>query len=326
MKPKQNRYETEFLTLFDTMTQIVGYADNEESFQKSAQLIHDDLEEYHELYNIYEDYPGVNNIKMINDNAGIKPIVVNKKIIDLLLFAKEAYALTDGKVNVAFGSVLKIWHDHREDGIENPEDATLPTEEELETAARHVDIEDVVIDQEKSTVYLADAQMRLDVGAIAKGFATEAICENAEKYGFSSALISVGGNVRAIGEKANNGGVWKVGIRNPYDQNDGTLSLVGLDDQSLVTSGVYERYYTVNHKQYHHIINPETLFPADYFVSVSILCNDSGLADALSTALFNMSYEEGAKLIETIPDAEALWAFSDGSVSYSTHFKEFTTE
>ncbi|MEL7655216.1 MAG: FAD:protein FMN transferase [Bacillota bacterium] len=319
---EKKRYEAEFLTLFDTVTRIVGYSDNKEEFTKKVQMIHDSMEEYHQLYDIYNDYPGINNIKTINDQAGIAPVKVDRRIIDLLLFSKKAYEMSDGKVNVAFGAVLKIWHDHRTMGIEDPEKATLPSMDQLAEASKHTNIDQVIIDEENSTVYLEDPEMRLDVGAVAKGYATEEVTNIALKNEFTSVLISVGGNVRGIGEKEDSHTPWKVGVQNPYDQNGENISQVTLKDESLVTSGIYERYFTVNGKNYHHIIDPVTLFPAEYFVSVTILCPDSGMADALSTSVFNMSFDQGKALIESLPETEAMWAFQDGTIKYSSNFQE----
>ncbi|MBN7774604.1 FAD:protein FMN transferase [Clostridium aminobutyricum] len=322
---EKKRYETEFLNLFDTVTRIVGYADSEEEFTKQVQMIHDDLEVYHQLYDIYNDYPGVSNIKTINDQAGLAPVKVDQKIIDLLKFSQEAYNMSDGKVNVAMGAVLKIWHDHREAGTEDPEKATLPSVEELQAASEHTDINQMFIDEKNNTVFLKDPKMSLDVGAIAKGYATEMVSKFAEKNGVTSMLLSVGGNVRSIGKRGD-GAEWKVGVQNPYDQNGKNISKVSLTESSLVTSGIYERYYRIDGKIYHHIIDPVTLFPASYFVSVTILCPDSGMADALSTAVFNVPFEEGKALIERLPDTEALWAFADGTIKYSSHFKDYVSE
>jgi thiamine biosynthesis lipoprotein len=321
---KKQRYEAQFLELFDTVTTIIGYSASEEEFTKQANLIRDDLEQYHHLYDIYHDYEGINNIKTINDQAGIAPVKVDRKIIDLLLFAKEAYQMTDGQMNIALGAVLKIWHEHREAGIANPDAATLPDTDQLKAAFLHTNIDQVIIDEANSTVYLADPEMSIDVGGVAKGFATEQVARTAEKNGFTSGLISVGGNVRSIGMRGD-GTAWKVGIQNPFDQNGQDISKVELTSASLVTSGVYERYYTVNGKNYHHIIDPDTLYPAEYYVSVSILCPDSGEADALAK-IFNMPFEQGLALVESLSDVEALWVFPDGHVEMSSHFEDYISK
>ncbi len=319
------RYEAQFLVLFDTMTTIVGYEESREEFAGYVQVIYGSLEESHRLYDIYNDYDGLSNIKTINDNAGKTPVKVDRRIIDLLLFAKEEYTKTRGKTNVAFGSVLEIWHEYRERGIDNPEDAEVPPVEILREAGRHTDINQVIIDEKASTVFLKDPEMSLDVGAIAKGYAVEQAALIAIQNGFQSGLISVGGNVRAVGRKNGSGALWNVGVHNP-DETGGrkNLTVAYLSDMSLVTSGDYERYYTVGDKKYHHIIDPETLFPAEYFTAVTILCKDSGIADALSTAVFNMPFEQGLELIESMPDTEALWVFKNGEIKYSAGFLAYT--
>ena len=110
-KDQPRRFEAEFLELFDTVTQITGYAPNKEIFTQQVQSIHDELKEYHELYDIYDSYDNLNNLKTINDNAGIAPVKVDKRIIDLLLLGREMYEISAGTINIAYGSVLSIWHD-----------------------------------------------------------------------------------------------------------------------------------------------------------------------------------------------------------------------
>lgn len=322
-KEKQ-RYEAQFLSLFDTMSQIVGYADTKEEFEEFSNFIHSELKVYHELYDIYNDYDGINNIKTINDNAGKKPVKVDKKIIDLLIFSNEQYKVTNGAFNIAMGSVLSIWHDYREEGLSDPYNASLPPLEKLTEASKHINIDDIVIDEENSTVFLNDPLMSIDVGSVGKGYAVEMVCRSAKQKGYDNALVSVGGNVRAIGKKADNGGNWNVGIQNPDTESDKkNLYIMSIDNMSLVTSGDYQRYYTVDGKQYHHIINKDTLMPSDYFKAVTILTKDSALADVLSTAVFNMPYDEGKKLISSLDDTYALWVMKDGSMKYSDGFEKF---
>lgn len=319
--PVLTRYDAQFLQLFDTITTMVGYAKDKAVFTSYAQELHDQLEQYHKLYDIYNTYDGINNIKTINDNAGIKPVVVDQRIIDLLDFSKEMYQKTGGSFDVAMGSVLSIWHDYRTRGIDNPKEAQLPPMEDLKKAAEHMDFDNVIIDRKASTVYLADPKMSLDVGAVAKGYATEMVCRKLEADGLDHALVSVGGNVRAIGTK-DDGSKWKVGIQNPDVSSEKKyLHTVDLEEMSLVTSGSYQRYYTVDGVRYHHIVKPDTLMPWNEYDSVSILCADSGLADALSTALFNMKQQDGQALVESLDGVEAMWLYPDGTEAYSPGFK-----
>ena len=307
------------------MTQVIAYCESEEEFNTQMQALHQDLVAYNQLYDIYNDYAGVVNVKAINDNAGKAPVQVDDRILSMLELAQQMYELTGGKINIAMGSVLGIWHDHREAAEKDASDAdnTLPTQEELEAAARHCDINDLVIDEDAKTVYLSDPEMSLDVGSVGKGYAVEMVCRAAEARGLTSALVSVGGNLRAIGTKPD-GSQWSGGVEDPWNASDvytassSYVSGVNMSDMALVTSGNYQRYYVVDGVRYHHLIDPDTLWPARYFDSVSVLSPDSGAADCLTTGLFCMSLEDGQKLIESLDGVEALWCTPDGEVIQSS--------
>lgn len=315
--PGQNtpqRYTATFLDVFDTVTTIVGFADSEEVFTQQAQAIHDELLRYHQLFDIYNEYEGIANIKTVNDAAGGEAVKVESEIIELLKSCKEYYMLTGGKVNAAMGSVLLLWHEARSDAYDDPANAYLPDQAKLEEAAEHTDFDDVILDEENSTVRIADPSLRLDVGAIAKGWATQRVAEKAPV----GMLISVGGNVCATGPK-NGNSPWVVGIQNP-DGGD-YLHTVYVETGCVVTSGDYQRTFPVDGKFYHHIIDPDTLYPSEYFRSVTVVCADSGLADALSTALFVLPLEEGMALAKQC-GVEAMWMHTDGTLSYTPGFAD----
>lgn len=315
-QPEQKQYTATFLNLFDTVTTVIGRAESEEVFREKAQKIHDDLQVYHRLFDIYNDYEGIVNLKTVNDNAGIGPVKVQPTIIELLTDCKEYYHLTGGKVNVFMGSVLALWHDARADGIRDPKNARLPSTEKLKEAANHRDIDSVLIDEKAATVYITDPEMRLDVGAIAKGWATQRVADSAP----TGMLISVGGNVCATGPKKEDGTPWVIGIQDP-DQTDKNLHALYVTQGSVVTSGDYQRTYVVEGKHYHHIIDPVTLMPATYWRSVSIVCQDSGLADALSTGLFLMDKEQG-EILANQCGAEVLWVAADGTQYMTDGFRQ----
>ncbi len=293
---------------FDTVTTVMGYAKDKAEFDRISGEILAELLEYHKLFTIYEAYDGMENLCTLNEK---KTAVLDSRIIDMLLFAKEMYALTEGKVNVAMGSVLSLWHDCRTAAGEDPENAVLPSAEALSQAAEHMDIEKLLIDAETCTVTLADSAMTLDVGAVAKGYAVEMAARALESRGITGYVINVGGNVRAIGTKPSGDG-WTAGIENPDQSSTDYLAYVALRGGALVTSGSYQRYYTVDGKRYHHIIDPETQMPSDGYSSVSVLCESSALADALSTALFCMSLEDGMALVDALEGVEAMWVTPDG--------------
>ena len=309
--------------VFDTVTLFMGYADSQETFDEQALILKKELARYHEYYTIYSSYDYVNNLRTINLNAGIAPVKVDQEIIDLLKFSIELYEKTDGEINIAMGSVLSIWHNYRTEGTNHPENAKLPSMEELQEAAKHTDINQIIIDEEASTVYLADPKMSLDVGSIGKGYAVQKVAEYARELGYNNLIINCGGNVAAVGPRVDDS-LWTLGIQNPdLTAKDDVIKRVTFADKCLVTSGDYQRFYTVDGVEYCHIIDPDTLMPADHFTAVSIIASHSGMADALSTALFNMTYEEGLALINSIEDAEAIWIFEDGSIKYSENFENY---
>ncbi len=311
------RFEGSFLDVFDTVTKVVIYENTQQEAEARFEAIHALLIEYHKLSDIYNEYEGVNNAATINANAGKAPVAVDEKLIDLLEYAKEMYAATDGKMNIAMGSVLSVWHEYREEGIADPENAALPPMETLREAAGHTDIDKLVIDRAAGTVYLADEAMSIDLGAIAKGYAAQRVVEAMKAEGVSSLLLSVGGNVCSIGGRAD-GKSWKVQVESPWGGD--ALATVGVNDLCLVTSGNYQRRYEVDGQYYHHIIDPETLMPSLYFASVTVLAADSGMADALSTALFNMSLEEGQKLANAM-GVDAYWVDNDGTETMTDGFR-----
>ena len=303
---------------FDTVTTVTGYAESKEAFDAVADEAFALLAEYHRLYSIYHRFDDLENLYTVNElTDGVhRTVTVDRRIIDLLLYAKEMYALTDGTVNVAMGSVLSLWHDHRTVGADDPENASLPSMERLREAAKHTDIDDVIIDETACTVTLADPQMKLDVGAVAKGYAAQRVAEAIARKGVGGYVLNVGGNVCTVGTKPD-GETWTVGIEDPDGTSD-YLEYLSLSDKCVVTSGSYQRYYYVDGERYHHIIDPETLMPAKGYVSVSVVCNDAGLGDALSTALFCLPQEEGRALVESVPEAEAMWIKEDGAKTVSS--------
>ena len=322
-----NKYSDSFFDTFDTLVQVVGYTETEEEFNSYVEKIEARFQYLHKLYDIYNNYEGINNVKTINDNAGVKPVKVEKEIIDLIIFAKEWHGRTNGQTNIAMGPVLKIWHEYRQEGEYNPENAELPPMDKLVEANQYTDINKVIVDTEKSTVYLADKRMSLDVGAIAKGYATELVAKEIMAEGFTSGIISAGGNVRVLDKPLD--GVrerWGIGIQNPntsiVPNDNSVLETLFINNASVVTSGDYQRYYVVDEKRIHHLIDPRTLMPGEHYRAVTVVASDSGLADALSTAVFLMPYEESKELVNSMDGVEALWVMHDGTIEATDGMKE----
>ncbi|BFK23636.1 FAD:protein FMN transferase [Massilimicrobiota timonensis] len=327
---------------FDTITTYMSYVSSEDEFNEQCDYIEEQLNYYDQLFDKYNTYNGMNNLKTINDNAGKKAIEVDQPLIDLLNLSIERNRKISSKVNIAFGSVINIWHDYREEAESHDGVGTVPSDVELEKANQHTSIDSIEIDEKKKTVYINDALVSIDVGATAKGYAIELIKDGLIEMGVDNFLLSGGGNVASHGQrKIQKEGEFYlddcadkfcVGIESPQDgnyaasaddpdsENEAVLVVQG---ESIVTSGDYQRFYQdVNGVRYHHLIDPETLYPAVHFRSVSIITEDSGLADFLSSAVFLMEYEEGLKLVNSLDGVEAIWLLEDGKIKMSDGLKD----
>lgn len=318
-------YTVTWWDVFDTVTVVTGYASSEEEWQQQTDALHQDLVQYHQLFDIYNEYDGLTNMAAVNARAGQEPVTVDEDLFALLQFGQQAYELTDGACNIAAGTVLALWHDARTAAEAATGETALttdilPQQDALEQAAAHIDMADLVLDEGTRTVTFADPDLQLDVGGIAKGWAVEQAAQKAEARGLTSAILNVGGNVRAIGTKPD-GSLWTAGVQDP-DGGDYLAQVELQPGQSLVVSGDYQRYFTVDGVRYHHLIDLQTLQPARYCRSVAILCTDSGLGDALSTGLFCLPREQGLTVLEKADGSAALWVSEDGSLSPSANWPQ----
>ncbi|MGI6661881.1 MAG: FAD:protein FMN transferase [Bacillota bacterium] len=324
---KYAKYTDSFFDTFDTVITVVAYAQSEQDFRTAFERIHERFQELHKLYDIYNSYDGLNNVRTINENAGRQPVKVSRELIDLILFSKDWYARTGGRANIAMGAVLRIWHDYRQAGMDHPESAELPPMERLLDASLHTDLDKVIVNEEESTVYLEDPRMSLDVGAVAKGFATELVARELEQAGMESVLLSSGGNIRAIGKPLDGERErWGIGIQDPgasiFSDEEGLLDVVFVRDASVAASGGYQRYYVVDGKVYHHIIDPDTLMPSDYYQAVTVKTEHAGVADFLSTTLFLLPFEDSRALAESLEGVDVLWVMPDGEVRTTPGMEE----
>lgn len=314
---KKSNSETRTKTycgLFDSFVQIGSYSnESEESFNKNCEEVKNLLEYYNKLFDIYNEYDGMNNLCSVNRQAGLHSVAVDKELIDFIEYSIALSKKCGLEVNIAMGSVTRIWHDAREsaNALNQP---YLPLDSDLEEAYLHTNIDSIVIDRENSTILITDPLTRIDVGAIAKGYAAARAAELLRSRGADGYVLNLGGNLVAIGTKSNGDG-WITGITNPDKNGENSFAArIKISNISCVTSGDYERYFSFNGKEYHHIIDKDTLMPAEYFRSVTVLCADSAVADALSTALFCMSIEDGRELIRQFDNVEVIWILQDMTI------------
>ena len=316
-----------YFSYFDTVSYVYSYAgDSAESFDRLSAEASAILGEYHRLFDIYHEYEGVANLCTVNKNAGSSAVSVDEELIDFLLYAKKLYTLTNGEFNVMLGSVLSLWHDCREEAEASPASAHVPDDALLAEAAKHTDIELLKIDEAAKTVFIADPDASIDVGALGKGYATEMAARKLSSLGADGYVLNVGGNIRIIGARPDGSG-WVTGVKDPQAPEERLALKLDIKNTSCVTSGVYERYFSADGVRYHHIIDKDTLYPSSYYSSLTVLTEDSGLADALSTALFCMSADEGRAVIEKLPQSiDVVWIYPDGSIEMTDGAKAHITE
>ena len=331
------RFTDTYYDAFDTAISVLAYCKDQAEFKALSERIHKEFREYHKLFDIYNEYPDLVNAAALNRLAKEgQTVKVPAELFELLELSKDACTQTGGKVNIAMGAVLLLWHNAREYAADHPDSAYVPQASELAKAAEHCDINKLILDKDALTVSFADPQMSLDLGAAAKGWATEKIARGLEADGYSNIAISAGGNVRVIGARAD-GSKWSIAVQDPSEGASASdyVDVLLLENISLVTSGVNQRGFKAGGKWYHHIIDPDTLQPESRYLSVTVLTEDSGLADALSTALFNMSVEEGKALLSALKKgektigtaapktAEALWVLPDKSTVSTDGYAAF---
>ena len=292
---------------FDTVVTVTGYGMSESDFRSDTDEVFRILRHYHILTDIYTEATGT--LYELNKMAGEKPVKLPDELLDFLSEMLVLTEKTEGSINMMMGSVLSLWREARDTGV-------LPSDDALREAARHTSPSLLSIDRKNGTAELVDPHASIDVGAIAKGYAAEKAADYLRKNGKDGYLFDLGGNVVAVGDK--NGTPFTVGIRDP--KSAGILAKASLSSAALVTSGSYLRYFTVGDTEYHHIVSPDTLYPADTVLSVTVHAADSGLADLLSTALFVLGKEAGTALLSEFDGASALFIEKDGSVTATAGF------
>lgn len=320
---KTARYTCRVTDIFDTEITLSGFARDQSAFDEKAQRVMDRLRTYHQMLDGYNAYGDLHNLWYVNHHAAQAPVQVPKEFYDLLVWCRDQWQAGRQTVNIAMGSVLKIWHEYRVRGIADPASAALPSMEELQEASRHTDFSAVRLDDQNHTVYFTDPQLQLDLGAVAKGYAADLVLPLLKKE-MPSFLLSLGGNVYAGDAPKDGRDHWNVGVQDPRMGPEaiaqgGTdiLDVMEIKNLTAVTSGDYWRYYEVDGRRYHHIIDPGTLFPAAGMQSVTIVCESSLLADYLSTSLFILSQQDGEALMRQFDGVEAMWVDKDGTITYS---------
>jgi thiamine biosynthesis lipoprotein len=247
------------------------------------------------------------DVDRINKAAGIEAVNVHLDVFDVIERAVHYAELSGGAFDPAVEPLVALW------GI-GGERPRVPAREEIDRVLLLINWRDIELDRENKTVFLKKPGMALDLGAIAKGYAADEAAVIIKKARIPQAMIDIGGNILTVGEKKD-GSLWKIGIQNPVDVRGSYIGIIGTRGKSLVTSGVYERFFVADGIHYHHIFSPSLGYPADNgLLSVSIIADASIDADALSTAVFVLGYEKGRTFVESLEGVEAVFVFNDRGI------------
>lgn len=296
---------------FDTIVRVTIYGNeiDEEVFSSIEDRL-SDIDRVASKYDYSED-----SLNALNKNGTLE---YNEDLARLLQYGIDAYNDYSIQMNVALGPVIDIWKNYMEVCNEsNGVDCSVPTSEELEAAAININPNNILIDDKVISI---DENMQVDLGAITKGYTADEISNLLEEHGVENYLIDVGGNI--YGSEKPDGSDFSVGIVNPLINSEAFTTL-SVSDKSIVTSGDYERFYTVDDVRYSHLINSETLFPSQFFKSVTIISDKSIDGDIWSTMIFNLPYTIGLELVESRDDIECIWFVDEGEIYKSSGVSKY---
>ncbi|MCF0148068.1 MAG: FAD:protein FMN transferase [Clostridium sp.] len=257
-------------------------------------------------------------VDKINDEAGISPVKVDDYTYTVVKKGIEYSKLSNGLFDISVGPIVKLW------SIGLPE-AKVPTQEEINEKLPLIGYSDIELNDADKTIYLKREGMMIDLGGIAKGYTADIISELLTEEGVKSAIINLGGNVYAHGNKPN-GSDWRIGIQDPYSERGGIIGTLTTNNKSVVTSGIYERYIEEDGIKYHHILSPKTGYPYENEIAGITIVSDKSIdGDALSTSVFAMGVEDGMKFVNTIDGIDAIFVTKDNKVYITEGLKDIFT-
>lgn len=272
----------------------------------------DEVKKLEELVSINKEGT---ELDKVNENAGIAPIKVSDDTFTMVKKGLEYSKLTDGYFDITIGPIVKLW------SIGLPE-ARVPSQEEITEKLKFVGYKDLELDEENKTIFLKRKGMLIDLGGIAKGYTADKVSTILKEEGVTKAIVDLGGNVYAIGEKSKNT-PWKIGVQNPSETRGEIVGTLMLDNKSIVTSGIYERFIEKDGKKYHHILSSFNGYPYENEIAgVTIISNTSIDGDALSTSVFAMGVDKGLEFVNNHPDIEAIFVTKDNKIYLSKGVSE----
>ena len=292
-----------------TLVKITAVAQSESVAQAAVTA---GFAEIRRLEDLLSTWVPTSELSRVNTSAGVKPVYVSPETMTVVQRAIQAAEMTDGGFNITIGPVVDAWN--------VIEGKRIPTESELEALRPLVDLMSVHVDVRKQTIFLAKAGMRIDVGGIGKGYAADQAVMAMKKAGASAGVVALSGDIKAFGQLPG-GKRFPVGIQHPR-QEESVLVWIDLQDEAISTAGDYERFFERDGVRYHHILDPHTLQPARSCQSVTVVAREGIWADGLDTGIFVMGVESGMRLVEALPDVEAVIVDDEGVVHVSSGLRD----
>ena len=270
------------------------------------------VDEITRIENLISSWNPSTETSKINRNAGIDPVIVSEELFELIKRAKKISKLTNGAFDISYASMDKVWYF---DGSMTK----MPSQEEIKKSVERVGYQNILLDDEKHSVFLKLKGMKIGFGAIGKGYAADKAKALLISKGVRSGIINASGDLNTWGQQPN-GKDWMVAIVNPLNKKK-VFSWMPVNNSAVVTSGNYEKYVKFNNVLYTHIIDPRTGYPATGVLSVTIFTKTAELADALATSIFVMGKETGLDFINQLKGVECIIVDNDNNIITSENIK-----
>ena len=268
--------------------------------------------EIHRLEELLSTWIPTSELSRVNTSAGVMPVSVSPETMAVVQGAIQVAEMTDGGFNIAIGPAVDLWN-----VIENQR---IPTEPELKALRPLLDLKAVHADVRERTIFLEKAGMRIDVGGIGKGYAADRAVMAMKKAGALAGVVALSGDIKTFGQLPE-GRKFPVGIQHPRKEGE-VLVFIDLEDEAISTAGDYERFFERDGVRYHHILDPKTLQPARRCQAVTVIAREGIWADGLDTGIFVMGVESGMRLVESLPDVEAIIVDQEGLVHVSSGLRD----
>jgi thiamine biosynthesis lipoprotein len=292
-----------------TLVKITAVARSESVAQAAATA---GFAEIHRLEELLSTWIPTSELSRVNASAGVKPVSVSQETMTVVQGAIQVAEMTDGGFNIAIGPAVDAWN--------VIEGRRIPKGSELEALRPLVDLQAVHADMRKQTILLEKAGMRIDVGGIGKGYAADQAVMAMKKAGALAGVVALSGDIKTFGQLPG-GRKFPIGIQHPRKEG-AVLAFIDLEDEAISTAGDYERFFEHDGVRYHHILDPKTLQSARGCQSVTVIAREGIWADGLDTGIFVMGVESGMRLVESLPDVEAIIVDHEGVVHVSSGLRD----